>query len=159
MNGAHWHLVLNHLPIIIPVIALIIMLGGIILKSNILKRTAYFFFMVSAMTAIATFSTGEEAEEVVEKIQGIDENLIKIHEETSEIFAILLYVLGGISMLGLWANWKEKSFSNVIMFVTLAMSLIVLFYAQQTGTTGGEIRHTEIRVENSSSINVEKDDD
>ncbi|MFQ3214529.1 MAG: hypothetical protein ACI9C9_002068, partial [Marivirga sp.] len=30
---------------------------------------------------------------------------------------------------------------------------VVLFFAQQTGTTGGEIRHTEIRTESSSTNN------
>jgi FtsH-binding integral membrane protein len=53
--------------------------------------------------------------------------LIKVHEEAAEIFAILLYVLGGISLIGLWANWKEQSFSKIIAIVTIVFSLVVLF--------------------------------
>lgn len=147
MNGAHWHLVLNHLPIIIPMVGLLIMLVGFFLESDLLKRAAYGIFILGALTAIAAFSTGEGAEEVVEEIAGIDEQLIKIHEEAAEIFAILLYVLGGISLIGLWANWKEQSYSKIIAVVTIVFSLVVLFYAKQTGTTGGEIRHTEIRAD------------
>jgi uncharacterized membrane protein len=147
MDGAHWHLVLNHLPIIIPAIGLLIMLGGFLLHSEILKRTAYFIFIVGALMAIAAMSTGEEAEEIVEEINGIDERFIKVHEEAAETFAILLYILGGVSLIGLWANWQEKSFSRIISLVTIAFTVIVLFYAKQTGTTGGEIRHTEIRAD------------
>lgn len=147
MNGAHWHLVLNHLPIIIPMVGLLVMIGGLLIKSEILKRAAYSVFILGALTAIVAFSTGEGAEEVIEEIQGIDERLIRVHEEAAEIFAILLYVLGGISLIGLWANWKGKSFSNLITFLTVTLSLVGLFYAKQTGTTGGEIRHTEIRVD------------
>lgn len=164
MNGAHWHLVLNHLPIIIPMVGLLMMIGGILLKSEILKRAAYGIFILGALTAIAAFYTGEGAEEVIEEIQGIDERFIKIHEEKAEIFAILLYVLGGISLLGLWANWQKKSFSNVISYMAIVFSFVVLFYAKQTGTTGGEIRHTEIRVDGLNNVKYngqqeEKDDD
>lgn len=35
MNDAHWHLLLNHLPIIFPVIGFLIMLGGFIFKSEL----------------------------------------------------------------------------------------------------------------------------
>ncbi|MFT6966862.1 MAG: putative membrane protein [Marivirga sp.] len=153
MNEAHWHLVINHLPIIIPVIGLLIMVGGFLLKSEILKRAAYCILILGALTAIAAMSTGEEAEEVVENITGIDEQIIKVHEEAAETFAILLYILGGVSLIGLWANWKEKSFSNPVAIATIIFAVVVLFFAQQTGTTGGEIRHTEIRTESSSTNN------
>lgn len=91
MNGAHWHLVLNHLPIIIPMVGLLVMVFGLLLKSEILKRAAYSIYVLGALTAIAAFFTGEGAEEVVEKINGIDERFIKSHEEVAEIFAVLFY--------------------------------------------------------------------
>lgn len=161
MNGAHWHLVLNHLPIIIPMVGLLIMIFGLLLKSEILQRAAYSVFVLGALTAIAAFFTGEGAEEVVENITGIDERFIKTHEEVAEIFAILMYVLGGISLIGLWANWKKKSYSKMISFASIVFTLVVLFYAKETGTTGGEIRHTEIRVDGAvvnRSIDYDEDD-
>jgi FtsH-binding integral membrane protein len=138
-------------------VGLLVMIGGLILKSEILKRAAYGIFILGAFTAIAAFLTGEGAEEVVEEIQGIDEKMIKIHEEVAEIFAILIYVLGGLSLIGLWANWKNKSYSSFISYVVVAFSFVVFFYAKQTGTTGGEIRHTEIRantLESNNDINT-----
>ena len=156
MNDAHLHLILNHLPIIIPVIGLLIITVGLILKSEILKRTAYFIFMLAALTAIPTFVTGEGAEEVIEKLAGVDENLIKTHEEIAEKFAILCYVLGGGSLLGLWANFYKKSFSTIISYLTILICIITLYYAKQTGTTGGEIRHIEIRENNVDTINTSK---
>jgi len=145
INDAHLHLVLNHLPIITPVIGLFIMIGGLVFSSEILKRTAYLVFILAAVVAIPTFATGEGAEEVVEKLAGIDENLIKTHEEVAEKFAILCYILGAVSLLGLWTNYYKKYFSNIIPCVTILICAITLYFAKQTGTTGGEIRHTEIR--------------
>ena len=145
MNGAHWHLVVNHLPIIFPLVGVIIMVTGIISKSEAVRRTAYLIFIIGALSSIAAMSTGEEAEEVVENISGITESLIEPHEEAAEIFAVLTYILGGISLVGIWASFKQKAFAKAVSLAALVFAFIVLFYAKQTGTTGGEIRHTEIR--------------
>lgn len=153
MNDAHLHLVLNHLPIIIPVIGLLVLLGGLIVKSEVVKRTAYSIFILAAIVTIPAFATGEGAEEVIEELSGIDENLIKAHEEIADIFAIFCYLLGGISVVGIWSNFYKKSFSNIISYVTIFVCLITLYYAKQTGTTGGEIRHSEIRENNVPSTN------
>lgn len=150
MNGAHWHLVVNHLPIIFPIVGVIVMITGLFTKSEAVKRTALMIFILGALAAIAAISTGEGAKEVVEKIGGVTENYIENHEETAETFALLSYILGGISLLGLWASFKQKSFSSIISIASLALAFVVLFFAKQTGTTGGEIRHTEIRSGNNT---------
>ena len=152
MNNAHWHLVLNHLPIIIPLLGVLVMIGGFITRSDIVKRTAYFIFIFGAISAYPALATGEGAEEVIENLAGIDEKIIHVHEKVAEIFAILSYILGAFSLIGIWANYYRKSFANIVAILTIIFSFIVLFYARQTGTTGGEIRHTEIRKAGSTLI-------
>jgi uncharacterized membrane protein len=145
MNGAHYHLVVNHLPIIIPVIGLLVLIGGFIVKSEIVKRTAYCIFTLGAITAFAAIATGEGAEHVVKQIDGISKSLIHEHEEKAEVLALLSYVLGIGSIVALWSNWKKKSYANYIALAILVYCLAVLYFGQQTGATGGEIRHSEIR--------------
>ncbi len=163
MNEAHWHLVVNHLPIIFPLVGVIVMITGLISKSEAIKRTAFMIFILGAIATIVAMSTGEGAEEVVENINGITENYLESHEEMAETFALLSYILGGSSLLGLWASFQKKTFSLLISIGTLLFAIVVLFFAKQTGTTGGEIRHTEIRGANSvimnDNNNVEKDGD
>lgn len=160
MNPAHYHLILNHLPIIVPVIGLLVMVGGHIFQIEAVKRTAYFIFIFGALCTIPAFATGEGAEETIENIQGISEQLIETHEETAETFAILSYLLGAISLLGLWANWQKKSFATLLSFSAMIFCGVVLFFAKQTGTTGGEIRHTEIRSDgNINQSSSEPEDD
>ena len=163
MNGAHWHLLLNHFPIIFPVVGAMVMFTGIISKSEAVKRTAFMIFIFGALAAIAAMTTGEGAEEMAEKISGVSENYIKSHEETAETFAILSYILGGLSLLGLWASFRQKTIFAILVIGTLVFAIVVLFFAKQTGTTGGEIRHTEIRNGNSISAfesnNTENDKD
>lgn len=145
MNQAHFHLVVNHLPIIIPIIGLIIMISGFILQSEIVKRTAYGIFILGALCIIPALATGEGAEEIVENIPNISKSYIKQHEEMAETFAISSYILGGLSLIGLWANIKQKKNSPIISICTIILAIVVLFFAKQTGTSGGKIRHTEIR--------------
>lgn len=145
MNDAHLHLLFNHLPIIFPIIGLIIMIGGFIFKSEIIKRVALSIFVMGALATLPAFFTGEGAEEVIENMAGIDEKFIHNHEEIAETFAFLSYFLGGISLITLWASIKEKAFSSILTYATIAFSFVVIFFAQQTGSTGGEIHHIEIR--------------
>jgi uncharacterized membrane protein len=153
MNGAHWHLVVNHLPIIFPIVGVIVLITGLISKSEAVKRTAFMIFIFGALASIVAMTTGEGAEEIAEKISGVTENYIESHEETAETFALLSYILGGISLIGLWASFKQKTFSNIIAIATLVFAFIVLYFGKQTGTTGGEIRHTEIRNGNTIPAN------
>lgn len=157
MNGAHWHLVVNHLPIIFPLVGLIVLITGFITKSTAVKRTAFMIFILGALAAIAAMATGEGAEDVVEKLSGVTKNYIHKHEEAAEIFALLAYILGGMALIALWTSFKQKSYSNILAIGTLVFAIVVLFFAQQTGTSGGEIRHTEIR-SGAQPIATEKND-
>ncbi len=148
MNDAHLHLLINHLPIIIPIIGLLLLLSSLILKSPIFSRAAFCIFIVGAITAIGASFTGEGAEEVLEELLSVDHDLIKNHENVAEIFATLSYILGALSLLALWANWTKKAYSLIMSFAVLAFAVVTIYFAQKTGTTGGEIRHSEIRVQN-----------
>ena len=150
MNQAHIHLLLNHIPIIFPGLGLLIMLIGYLFSSEPIKRTAYLIFIMGAFFTIPAFLTGEGAEEILEDIQGIDMKYIKTHEHVANTFSILNYILGGISVIGIWLNWKEHNLSRIVGMCVVALSLLVLIYAKQAGLTGGAIRHIEIR---SASIN------
>jgi 4-hydroxybenzoate polyprenyltransferase len=145
MNQAHYHLLFNHLPIIVPTVGLLVLIGGLAVKSEIVKRTAYFIFILGSLATITAIATGDGAEEAVEQIEGISKGMIHEHEEKAELFAILSYVLGVASAFALWGNLRKKSYADYIAYAIIAYSCIVLYFAQQTGTSGGEIRHSEIR--------------
>lgn len=148
MNAAHFHLVVNHLPIIFPLVGLLILIGGLIVKSDIVKRVAFLIFVAGALFTILAMTSGEGAEEILEETAGVSEDYIHEHEEAAEFFAILNYILGLIAAFAVWANLKKAKYSTALDYVVLVASVMVMSFARQTGTTGGEIRHTEIRGEN-----------
>ena len=90
-------------------------------------------------------NTGEGAEEIAEKLPDVTDQIIHEHEEAAEKLALVLYFLGAISIVGLYLNVKQNAKANIVSFLALTVAAVGVFLAQQTGTTGGEIRHTEIR--------------
>ncbi len=160
MNDVHFHLVVNHLPIIFPLVGAIVLITGLIFRSEAIKRTGYFVFILGSISTVLAMSSGEGAEEVVEEIKDVSGHFIHEHEEKAELFALFSYGLGLISLLSLWFSWKQKRLSKPTSLIVLAFSFVVLFFAKQTGTSGGEIRHAEIRVNGvKSEIDMNKTND
>ncbi len=147
MNAAHFHLLVNHFPVILPIVGSLVLLIGLLIKSEAVKRTGFLIFILGSISSIVAMTSGEGAEEVVENLVGVTENYIEAHEEAAELFAIFSYILGGISLLGFWASFTKKSYTNTISIITIIFAGVTLFFGQKAGTTGGEIRHTEIREE------------
>lgn len=145
MNGAHLHLMANHLPIIFPVVGIVVLLIAFLLKSEVMKRTAFLIFIIGALSTGLAMATGEEAEEVIENSINVSMNQISLHEETAETFAIISYILGGVALVSTWLNYKQSSLAKPTSLLTLILALTVLYFAKQAGTTGGEIMHPEIR--------------
>ena len=153
MNDAHLHLVVNHFPIIGTIFALGILVVGLFLKNNSVKNTAYVLFIFSAIFALISVQTGEGAEEIVEDFPGIGKAIIHEHEELAEKLAIVIYLLGGISILGIILNVKNHAKAKFISVVVVLIAIPAIYLATLVGTSGGEIRHTEIR-ENYLNTNV-----
>lgn len=156
MNDAHLHMVVNHFPIIGTILGLGILITGIILKNNSVKNTAYVLFIVAAIFAAFSMGTGEGAEEMVEDMPSVGKQIIHEHEEMAEKLAIVLYVLGVISLAGLYLNFKKHAKAKLVSFLAVIIGVVAVFFAQQTGTTGGEVRHTEIRPNAVQAVGAEQ---
>ncbi len=166
MNDAHLHLLVNHFPILGTLFGLGILIAGMLLKNNSVKNTSYILFVVAAIFAAFSMGTGEGAEELVEDLPNIGKQIIHEHEEMAEKFAILMYVTGFLGLLSLYSSIKNHKLAKTFSLITLVLALLAAILAKSVGTTGGEIRHTEIRVnsnstsnENASRLQNEKEED
>jgi hypothetical protein len=65
----------------------------------------------------------------------------------AEKLALVLYVLGAVSVLGLYLNYKKNAKASLVSLFALTIAVIAVFLGKETGTTGGEVRHTEIRAD------------
>ena len=157
MNDAHLHMVFNHFPIIGLFFGIGILAFGIIKKQTILVNTAYVIFIFCMIMAKATMMTGEGAEEIVEEL-GISHDIIHDHEELAETFMKILYGLGILSILGLVVNLKKHSKAAIVSYVVLVLAIGSAILSKNVGTSGGEIRHTEIR-ENTDNVVIDENNE
>jgi len=157
MNDAHLHLLVNHFPIIGTIFGLGILISGIIFKNNSVKNVSYVIFIVTAIFAFIGMSSGEGAEEIVEDMPNIGKQIIHEHEEIAEKLAVVLYVLGVVSLFGLYANLKNHRKAKLTSYLAIVIAIVGLVLAKSVGTSGGEIRHTEIRanIQKAQSSEVE----
>ena len=152
MNNAHFHLVVNHFPIIGIIFGVGILTAGLFLNNNIVKNTAYSIFIVAAIFAFLAMYTGEGAEEIVEDMPTIGHQIIHEHEELAEKFAVLTYILAIFSIIGIYLNLKNHLKAQLLSFIIITVAVVTAILSSQVGTSGGEIRHTEIRETTSQII-------
>jgi hypothetical protein len=103
--------------------------------------------------------TGEGAEELVEDMPTVGKQIIHEHEEMAEKLALVLYVLGVISLGGLFLNYKKHAKAKLVSYAAVVIAVAGVFLAKETGTTGGEIRHTEIRPNATPTLDSENNAD
>jgi uncharacterized membrane protein len=152
-------MIVNHFPIIGTIFGLGILISGMILKNNSVKNTAYVLFIVAAIFAAFSMGTGEGAEELVEDMPTVGKQIIHEHEEMAEKLALVLYVLGVISLGGLFLNYKKHAKAKLVSYAAVVIAVAGVFLAKETGTTGGEIRHTEIRPNATPTLDSENNAD
>lgn len=160
MDATHWHLILTHFPIVGTIIGIGILVYGQFAKNDDIKKVALVTFILMAILTIPVFLTGEEAEETVEHIAGVSEQLIENHEELAEKAIWLMGLLGILSIINLFLIIKKIASAKHFIVITLMVSLLTFGFFAVVGSAGGEIRHSEIRtstVENEKALFKKKE--
>lgn len=160
MDQVHIHLLITHLPIFGSILGGVVLAQGLWTKSNQTIIAAYSLFIIAAIGATISYLTGEGAEEAVENIQGVAENMIDQHEDFAMISLISLLILGVLSIGGVLLTIKNSPISRSVAFIILFISVISFGLVARTGYLGGQIRHTEINPNNVNKVQqVGKDED
>lgn len=149
MNNAHWHLILNHFPIIGTLGGIVVLFYGLIRKSTDTKVLGALLILAMAIISVVVMETGEAAEELVEKIPGINEAAMEAHEDASKIASGILVASGILALISLALHFFKKNAVTIAMSATLLLSSVAFGFMAYTGYLGGKIRHSEISTNNS----------
>ncbi len=145
MNDAHLHLIVNHVPILGTLFALVLGAYGAVRRQPTVVRAAFLALIVCGVGAFVAKETGEDAEEVVEEIAGVNRRAIHEHEEAADLatWASLVLAVGALGVL-VWRR-REPEIGPIPIGIVLLGAAIVFGLMVRVGNLGGEIRHTEIR--------------
>jgi uncharacterized membrane protein len=145
MNAAHLHLLINHAPIFSLIIGLVVLAVGLLRKELPLKMTGLVLIMFAAITTLPVNASGEEAEEVVEKMANRSHDLIHEHEEAAETAIWLMLLTGGLATGALVMLRRSHQRAHLLTSVTLGLGVLVMIWMMQVANLGGRISHPEIR--------------
>lgn len=143
MNVVHLHLLLNHLPVVGSLFAMLLFAGSLY-KRAVSLRFALWFAVALGATALAVYLTGEPAADTVEKLVGITERSIERHEEAAELTTIVAGTLGALALIALML-FRRREVPRWIGAAGLVGTVLLSAAMGWTANLGGQIRHSEIR--------------
>jgi uncharacterized membrane protein len=147
MNAAHLHLLVNHLPVVG------FAFGLILLAATMLRRGDRGMFAASVLVVVISGAgglganfTGEPAEEVVEHLPDVPKDLIETHEGAGLIATALASITTLLAIVLSFATLRKEGRIGVIPLSILLVATMATCGAMTwAGSTGGKIRHSEIR--------------
>ncbi len=142
-NAAHWHLLVNHLPIVGGMFGILILLWGIIRKNEPIVNLSLMLFVACAVFSLIASQTGESAEAYLKNLKAIDEIYLERHVAAADIANYGMIVLGLLALITL--IFKRIRETKFIPYLILVASIAVFVLMARAGNLGGEIMHKEIR--------------
>lgn len=147
INGAHWHLLFNHFPIILSITGTGFLIASFFIKNSGFRKATLSLVVIAGLLVLPSYYTGETAESVVEDTAVVNESYLETHEEFG--LAALASTLGAavVALAALAVmRWKSEWTGLMVLLAFLA-SIIATILLCYSGLTGGKIMHAEIRNE------------
>ena len=152
MSWAHLHLALNHVPVIGLPIVLLLLAWAIVRRSPELTKASFGLLVLLAIVTITVQLTGEPAEELVEGLPGVLESMVERHEEAAVLGTFGMVAVGVIALIGLWRLRAGRILARWYPSAVLVAGVIVAGMMSWIANLGGQIRHSEIRVDRGAAI-------
>lgn len=144
-NAAHWHLILNHVPLIGTLAGVCLYLAYLYLDSEDLKVVLPWWFLVTALVAIPVYMTGEPAADLVEDFRGVSDDAIDLHEDVAN-FAFFFQGMTGLTAAGvLMYRWSKGVWATWMIHIIAILALVTTSLMGYTASLGGKISHPETR--------------
>ena len=145
MNSAQLHLFFSHFPIVGLVFAVLVTVYSLFNKNHALARLSLWFFVVLGIFALLAYLTGDDAGKIMQTYPGITEDVIEPHENMALFFFIGLMITAVIALTGLYVSKTKEILLKRFTVILLIGGILLGILAGITGSTGGAIRHTEIK--------------
>ena len=147
INGAHWHLLLNHFPIILSITGTGLLVLSFFIRSGGFRNAALFIMIIAGLFAIPAYNTGESAEEVVEQSPVTSEQYLEQHEEIASTALLTILIAAAVALIAMAVNQWQNKWATGMLVIAVIASAVSTGFLVYTGLTGGKIMHAEIRNE------------
>ena len=157
MSIVHLHLILNHVPVVGMVFALLILGVAAWRRNDGMGRLGLAVMVGLAVVTATVFLTGEPAEEAVEEVAGVSEAMIHPHEEAAEAALIVTGIAGAMALVALGA-YRRRALPRWLTGTAFMAALVSTTMLGWAANLGGQIRHTELGGTASASSGEESEE-
>ena len=144
MSSVHFHLLLNHFPVIGTLIVIALLAAAIVRRSNDIAKVSLGFLAALGAISLLVFFTGEPAEEAVENLPGFSEAITERHEEFALAATVVLASVGAFA-LAILVFLRKRDIPRWLTVGVFLLSLVGGGMMGYTAMLGGQVRHTEVR--------------
>jgi hypothetical protein len=148
MNAPHWHLAINHLPVVGVFLVMLLLGYALVRGRGELYGVCLGGFVFLALVTWPVYYTGGKADDVLMDVADVDGHLVHYHAVAAKTAFIGAGVLGVISLLALWLGSKRPQISRGAAALVFVLALAETALLGRTANLGGQIRHPEIRSSN-----------
>jgi len=148
VNSVHLHLAINHSPLYATLFAFFLLLIGMMIRNRSVVTAGLVITIVAALCAIATYSAGDEASDIIDHsppIAGVDKTMIEPHSGAAGWFLTASCITGGLAIVVLFIGRRRGErprWMEVVMLFALVFCLVTV---ARVALLGGRIHHPEVR--------------
>ncbi len=157
MSAAHWHLVLNHIPLLGILFGALLLAFGLWRGQEDVQKASLGLLAVAGLAIIAVYLTGEPAEEVVEGLAGVSHDAIEAHEHFAWYGLVAGLATSGGALGALLYGAVRQRLARWTVQGTLLLALVSVALIGYTANLGGKISHPELRGDTATQV-VSEDD-
>ena len=145
MNQAHLHLIVNHLPIVGSLFAVVLLAVGVFKASPVLTKAGLVAVLAAGLLCVPAQLTGEGAAAIAQQLPRTSRALINNHEEAAELGFWALEGAAALALFGLLLLKNAAPKARLVALLALVATLLSFGLLARAGNLGGQIGHPEIR--------------
>jgi uncharacterized membrane protein len=144
MNGAQFHLLLNHLPVLLPLVGTCILIYALSKKSRELLQVGLVLIVLTALATVPTYLSGAPAEQVVKNYPNVLRDAIHTHQDAAYLGMLLVEFYGLVCAIVLWRDWRRLRTTKGTQIFLIVFGLCTFILMARAAHFGGLIRHEEL---------------
>jgi uncharacterized membrane protein len=151
MDPLHMHMLLNHVPVIGGVAALLLLAWGLLRCSIQVTLAALIGLVIVGLVAIPVFLTGSIGEERFETLPQLSRELVQRHQDAAVAATVGLISAAAIAVAALIGWRSTRKLPRFAATAALIIGTAALVLAVRTATLGGQIRQNDLQGLNTMS--------
>ncbi|MBK8467531.1 MAG: hypothetical protein IPL32_17080 [Chloracidobacterium sp.] len=153
MDALQFHQLINHYPMIVTIIGMLLLILGYWRRNDKIKRKSLWIFFVIALVSVAVFGSGEAAGRDSGILVGSTGDLVRQHQEAARVTFLFIEGMGLTAVFGLIMLYRKSESARWFILLALVLSVAGSVVVTRTTLMGRHIKSGGSAVTNGNTSN------